>query len=159
MTETVYICVNVNPEATGMNKRFYAVATLAIALILPILILSNYVNTEADPSGSGTYEGFSYTYDGTDATITGYSGSLSEIEIPDYIEGKKVIALGDDAFMSRKSLVSAVIPDSVGIIGDRAFFKCTGLTAVVLGSSVISIGDRTFSECRSLESVIIPDSV
>ena len=111
---------------------------LAIALVLPILMLSNYTNTGADPLGSGEYEGFLYTFDGTDATITEYTGSLTDIEIPGEVNGKTVVAIGNNSFGNKTFLNSVIIPDSVTSIGGGAFNCCVNLTTVSIGGGVES---------------------
>lgn len=109
---------------------------------------------------AATYEGFEYGLlrNGTIA-ITNYSGSESNVVIPDAIEGKKVTAIWNDAFENNSSLVSVSVPDSVSSIEEYAFENCKNLTGITLPSHLKKIGDCAFDDCISLASVSIPDSV
>ena len=53
-------------------------------------------------------------------TITGYTGSATDIRIPDRINGAPVTSIGDGAFYGTP-LTSVVIPNSVTSIGEEAF--------------------------------------
>ena len=90
--------------------------------------------------------------------ITRYIGSNTVVEIPGYIDGKKVLGL-DAIFKSNTTVSSVTIPDGVANIPYRMFYGCTSLTSVTIPDSVTSIGDYAFEDCTSLTSVTIPDSV
>ena len=79
-----------------------------------------------------------------------------DIVIPETINGKKVLVIGNNAFENTHT-VSVVIPDSVTVIENNAFFYCE-LKSVTIGKSVTSIGDNAFMG-NKLTSVVIPDSV
>ena len=95
--------------------------------------------------------------------VTGYSGSLVNITIPESVayEGLtfNVTSIGDKAFYKCTSLASVTISNSVTSIGDYAFCNCTSLISATIPYSVKSIGDYAFCNCTSLTSVTIPDSV
>ena len=101
---------------------------------------------------------YSLLDDGT-VEITKYTGSESDVVIPDEIYGKKVTSIGDFAFSDNARLTSIKIPDSVTRIGNFAFLNCTSLVSVLIPDYVISIGDSAFSENIDLVSITIPDSV
>ena len=61
--------------------------------------------------------------------ITDYTGTATELVIPDTIAGKKVTSIGDTAFMDCSSLTSIEIPASVTSFGSYAFAGC-GRSAV-----------------------------
>ena len=63
-------------------------------------------------------------------TITGYAGTISQLTIPETIDGLPVRSIGNDAFNSRSDLTSVTIPNSVTSIGDQTFYGCTGLTDI-----------------------------
>ena len=65
-------------------------------------------------------------------TITGYSDTKTEIEIPESINGLQVKKVGVNAFLNCNSLTSIVIPDSVTSIGSDAFRNCSSLESITL---------------------------
>ena len=95
----------------------------------------------------------------TEATITEYTGSQSNLIIPYSIDGYIVTNIGDSAFYGCTSLTSINIPDGVTSIGDWAFYGCTNLTSINIPDSVTNIGDSAFYGCTSLTSINIPDGV
>lgn len=91
--------------------------------------------------------------------IDGYAGNSTSYIIPAEIDGKKVTAIGDYAFMDCNELTCVTIPDSVISIGDYAFYNCASLETITIPDSVISIDNYAFSYCTSLKEVSIPASV
>ena len=101
-----------------------------------------------------------FTYSNNKITgLTDYGKTLTEIVIPDQIDGVSITSIGSDAFYNCSSLTSITIPNSVTSIGDYAFHYCTNLTRITIGNSVTSIGDYAFKYCSSLTSITIPNSV
>ncbi len=98
-------------------------------------------------------EGLEYSVGDDGVTITDYTGSAAELNIPSVIEGKLVKYIGVAAFYDCTSLVSVNIPDSVTAIGDGAFSTCTNLRSLKLGSGVTSFGDYVFDSADSLASI------
>ena len=92
------------------------------------------------------------------ATITGYSGSVSALAIPQTIDGHKVVAIGNSAFEGT-CLVNVTIPDTVTEIGDSAFAECKQLSSVQLSNNLTILGKFAFGNCTSLTSIWIPKSL
>ena len=92
------------------------------------------------------------------ATITGYSGSVSALAIPQTIDGHKVVAIGKGAFKGT-CLVNVTIPDTVTEIGYSAFEDCKQLSSVSLSSNLTELGSGAFLNCTSLTSIRIPKSL
>ena len=92
------------------------------------------------------------------ATITGYSGSVSALAIPQTIDGHKVVAIGKGAFKGT-CLVNVTIPDTVTEIGDSAFAECKQLSSVQLSNNLTILGKFAFGNCTSLTSIWIPKSL
>ena len=88
-----------------------------------------------------------------------WTGTESNVVIPEQINGKPVTGIAWGAFERRYKLVSVTIPNSVTSIGGSAFGSCWSLASVTIGNSVTSIGQNAFSRCISLTSVTIPNSV
>ena len=82
--------------------------------------------------------------DNDEITITNYTGSDTELIIPDTIEGKKVTSIGEKAFYLSKSIVSVTIPDSIKEIGARAFSGCKSLEKVKVSDDLIKMSFSVF---------------
>ena len=92
--------------------------------------------------------------DGT-ITITAYTGSATEVVVPETIDGKSVTGIGDNAFEGCNSLTSIVLPESLTSIGYYVFRNCSNLTTIKIPKNVTDIGRFSFSGCNRLESIIV----
>lgn len=97
------------------------------------------------------------------------------VVIPNIIEGKKVIAVGNYAFKGCVGIEKIVISEGIEILGNGAFINCRGLKEVSLPTSLRGIGSTDAAGCpkilgseikyegafeySGLESVTVPDSV
>ena len=106
---------------------------------------------------------FTYSKSGSNATITGYTGSASFVSIPSTIDGLKVTKIGSGAFANNTTITSVSIPSSVTKIGEDwnatgPFQNCIKLTNVYFtsGSSTFYIGFNAFYNCTSLYSITVP---
>lgn len=70
-----------------------------------------------------------------------------------------VTAIGAQAFMDNRLIVSVSIPSTVKIIGYASFFTCTSLTTITDTSNVVTIMDYAFYGCIRLGSIDIPKAV
>ena len=103
---------------------------------------------------------YTYTVDGNgNATITGYSGGVAALFIPETIDGHTVTAIGNRAFKGNLRLAAVTIPDTVTEIEEDAFRGCTGLTDVELPKNLKTLGKDAFNGCTGLTSVLIPKTV
>ncbi len=103
-----------------------------------------------------------YTYtvdDDGNATITGYSGSVSALSIPETIDGHTVVAIGDGAFKGNTRLTAVMIPNGVTRIEQSAFQSCSNLTNVSLSQTVKYLGGYAFGYCSNLYAINIPKSL
>lgn len=128
-----------------------------ILKLLALLFLVMPATVRADQYGD-----FTYSTDGTNITITGYTGSGGEVKIPDTINGLPVTTIGCQAFANCSGLTNAinvVIGSNVTTIADDAFFCCTKLTAVVMTNSVISMGYTVFYNCPNLTNITLSASL
>jgi hypothetical protein len=129
---------------------------IVMLVLLLVLTLFNGTTFAEDPvqppEGDFTW---SDNGDGT-VTITGYTGTATDIIIPDTLGGKSVTVIGNYAFYL-KGLMSVDIPDGVTTIGYAAFYG-NRLTSVTIPDSVTAIGESAFGS-NQLTSVTIPDSV
>ncbi len=96
--------------------------------------------------------------DGKTLTLTKYSGTATDIEIPSEFEGKPVTEIKNGAFRET-DIKSVSIPSSIKTIGDRAFTSCVKLEKVVMAQGVEAIDKFAFSYCTALKNVEFPDTI
>ncbi len=144
-------------------------AVLIFTLGMPVMV------------GAQQAQEFLYQVENGQATITGYQGSATQVEIPSEIDGVPVIAIGGYAFAHGSlqsvtleegietikscafaycpSLKTVHLPNSIKTLGYGAFERCTKLETLVLPDGLESIGESAFAECEALQQVVIPKSV
>ena len=83
---------------------------------------------------------------------------LNSFVIPSEIKGRKVVAIGKNAFR-HTAIESVRLPDSVTAIDDHAFADCPYLQDVNLPVGLKYLGVGTFQNCPSLKSASIPQSI
>lgn len=111
-----------------------------------------------------TFQGFSYTTDGTSVTITGYSGGPTSLVIPAEIAGlpvKTITGLGSNSpiIPPRSTVKSITIPDGVATISGSSLKNFRLLTSITLPDSVTTLEASAFSGCSSLTSVVLSDGL
>ncbi len=106
---------------------------------------------------------------------------VTDIIIPDEIEGAKVVSIGTYAFLNCKDIVKVTMPDSITSIGQYVFSGCENLKEIVFSAGLKKIGsyvilnsgvenvdipsgveyitDSAFWGAHNLKSVTIPDTV
>ena len=138
-------------------SAFLAAGVIATSTV-PVTIHNVYADSNYQYTiGSST---LSYTItDNDEIEIISYDGTDATLVIPDEIDGKKVTAIGYEAFKGCSGLTSITIPASVTSIGGWAFEGCSGLTSITIPDSVTTIEGYVFYGCRGLTSITIPDSV
>ena len=87
-------------------------------------------------------------------TCHSYTGNIM---IPEEIDGKKVTAIGKDAFF-RCDITSVILSNTLKLIEDEAFLECPNVKELTIPASVDSIGKHAFSGWNALEQVTIEDS-
>ena len=99
-------------------------------------------------------EGLQYTLsdDQTSYSISGYTGTDTNVYLPDSYNGLPVTAIQSEAFRN-SSITSIRISDSVTSIGEFAFYDCDSLTSVTIGDRVTSIGREAFHNTAYYNSV------
>ncbi|MBR6530197.1 MAG: leucine-rich repeat domain-containing protein [Clostridia bacterium] len=81
------------------------------------------------------------------------------LTVPADLEGKKVMAIAENAFANSSVLEQVVLPDTIVEIGNYAFYSCTALKEISLPDSVYEVGDYAFSDCESLKTVTLSRGV
>ncbi len=127
------------------------------SLVLIMLVFYTFASAIVDPYILSLED---VTFDETTGTITDYTGTATDIEIPaSFTVNNQIVAvqiIGNSAF-NRNSLTSVTIASSVNLIAAFAF-KNNYLSSINIPSSVTSIGRLAFSD-NLLTSVTIPLSV
>ena len=78
------------------------------------------------------YNDLQYEEYGSNISIVGYRGTGSNVDIPETINGKKVISITSFAFKNCSTIEKVVIPKSVKTIEWAAFYGCNSLKEIVL---------------------------
>lgn len=140
----------------GGTKADWASLQTAIGTNNDILLSSAITCTD------GTYtdleKAFTYTTDTEigNITITGLKNkNITALEIPAEIDGKKVTAIGQDAFSGCTGLESVKIPANITSVGAGAFYSCINLKSATIAEGVKEIGTAAFEGCSSLKSAVI----
>lgn len=106
---------------------------------------------EAAPGSSSMI--FHYTIENGGATITGYEGSCTLVQIPATLDGYPVRKIGERAFEGNTALAAVVVPDGVLMIDWFAFYNCSALLDITVPSSVSEIGHAVFDGCDNVTVV------
>ena len=96
---------------------------------------------------------------GDGLVVTGATGSGPRLEIPDAIDGRSVVGIGDSAFRGSVDLRSVRLPDSLRWIGQCAFQGCAALSELALPRRMEAIGESAFQGCAALEGVCLPEGL
>ena len=105
-----------------------------------------------------TEDGFEYIDSTSGITITKYFGDNAIVEIPETINGKNVVIVGNgsEAIADTKLTVTKVIlPEKVSQIAFWAFIDMASLVEVNVPKSVAYIGNNAFAGCTSLTAVAV----
>ncbi|MCR5629234.1 leucine-rich repeat protein [Eubacterium sp.] len=82
-----------------------------------------------------------------------------DIVIPDTIDSKPVVSIGDTAFYVAR-ITGVTIPKSVTTLERGSFKYCKELKYVkIIGSGIKTIGEESFEGCESLSSINLPTSI
>ena len=85
----------------------------------------------ASEEAAGTVSGnWTYTLKENGLTIDKYTGSETEVVIPDTIDGYKVSNIGRKAFYNNHTMRSVTIPVGITSIGAEAFWGCIALNTI-----------------------------
>lgn len=84
--------------------------------------------------------------------LIGYTGTDTEISIPDYFDGGYVSKIAASAFSGNTNITSVNLSKLTATIGEGAFEGCTNLTSVS-GSGVTDIEANAFKNCSALTTI------
>ena len=98
---------------------------------------------------------YDYEITGGKAHVTCVEGQASRIEVPEQIEGCPVAVIERKAFLSRKTLHTVTLPDTIEEIGDWAFAHCDNLREISLPGKDIRFGRAAFKNCGKLKRIMV----
>ena len=205
IVERPYNIINNNSSSNSFprgQKRYFKYfigfsIVLSLCAFIGVMIIKNYNPNEklrykprykvinekektcelfgSTPKGEGFNYYLSYRHDNIACIPTKANG---EYDIPEYVDGFKVIKIGDYSFCNTKlstinvpegvktignfafseseKLSNLFVSDGVESIGSCCFMNDSLLTEVVLPESIISIGRSAFSGCKSLKQIKLP---
>lgn len=110
-----------------MKTKRLVITAFAAAALMSATALTGCSSTE-DTSSAAIYSTYgtiplgelSYTINNNEITVTKFTLAATGINIPEEIDGMKVVEIGTNAF-SNKYITVAVLPDSVKKISEKAF--------------------------------------
>ena len=92
------------------------------------------------------------------AELKDYEGEDSALTVPDTVSGKPVTVVGKGAFSGEETIISIVLPDSVGEIGANAFAGTTGLEQIHLPAGLKTIGIAAFRD-SAIGEISLPEGL
>ena len=88
----------------------------------------------------------------------GFDPQSRNIEIPNEIDGKEIVSLGESLFEGNKQIKNVKIAFGIKRIGNKAFKDCDKLVNVLIPNSLIEIGAEAFYR-TDLRAFQLPSSV
>ena len=149
-------------------------ATIDVNAFTPVLLASTDFQYSLIESADGSVA----------VRIDYYTGTATQIIIPDELDGYPVTCIGEFAFVERSDLEyiqlptmleridncafrdctawrnTLVIPDSVTYIGSQAFESCSALVGdIVLPANLTYLGDMAFLSCSLTGTPVFPETL
>lgn len=138
------------------NKALSVLLSAIMLVSVFTIALPKTTSVQAEATGTN----FTYSLDGNNAVITGYTGTEKDVVVPDTIDSHKVTGIDEFAFFMNYGITSITLPESVESIGDYAFFHCTMLRDVNFQGDTLSfIGTSAFEGCQYISEITLPDSI
>ena len=121
-------------------------------LLMTVLLLAAMTfSVGADTIVSGEYE---YTIVSDKAVLTKYLGNDRFVEVPDEIDGYKVVKL-IGTFSNNTNVKIVKLKSGITTIGDHTFFECENLRKVILSDTVEVLGEWAFAY-SGIKTIYLP---
>ena len=135
----------------------------ATSVLRAPIVVSKDKDTSAVPEKSGVTETSIYDFeyelnDDDEVVIKGYTGTGTEVVIPEDFNGYSVVEIGGSAFYNNRNITSVTLPSTVKKISSYAFYSCSKLTTINFNEGLEQIEQYAFANCSGLTSITIPDS-
>lgn len=135
-----------NPIARKASVLCLSLIIIAVSLFIVTHLNSNYILET-------TEDGYS---------IKSFQLGIFDdphIEVPDTIDGKKIVSVSKKAFANNSKIKKVTLADSIIHIGDSAFSNCTRLESISFGNNMQTIGAAGFKNCKTLNTIVIPNGI
>ncbi len=136
-------------------QRAFSFAKIIPSFILVLVLLFAFSAFAAAESDTFEYK----IVDGKAEIILCKENNDSTLQIPQSIDGYKVIGIGESAFKKDLSFTKVLLPEGIEYISDNAFFACSKLQSVAFPNSLESIGDRAFAYCENLSELELCENI
>ena len=100
---------------------------------------------------------FEYIIKNNQVIITNYLGRAKKVIIPEKIEDKLVIEIGEKVFYF-EDIENVVMPDSIIKIGEKAFYY-SKIKEIKLSENLVEISEEVFYGCKRLKNIEMPKSI
>ena len=120
-------------------------------------LLAFFLFSAATSFAQETNNDFVFIDEGNSINVIRYIGSSGTVSIPNSINSKLVLKIGDSAFY-RTQIRSISLPSTLKVIGNKSFSWCEKLTNIVLPEGLEAVGDNAF-EITGINSIILPNSI
>lgn len=139
-----------------MKKK---IISLLMTLVMVVGMIGVMPAVSAGAESSGYWE-YRVLDDGT-AEITRYTGNMTTVSVPSYIDGRSVSSIGNRMYyyiaypypVFGDDIVSVTLPNSINTIGKCTFNGCSNLISVTMPKYVTSIQYKAFCGCKKLNSI------
>lgn len=161
-----------------MKKLWKGLCTIAVFMTVWFCCATScFAGAELN---NGTFKYEADFYNNT-CVLKGYLGNDSVVNVPESIDGYRVVSLGSECFLRKTNVVKVNIPSTVKSIRARAFmesgireitipetvtqlsgsafYRCNNLERVVIKAPVTKIEMNTFAKCFNLKSVVLPNTI
>lgn len=98
---------------------------------------------------------FGYMPSWNTCVYEGYSGSATDITIPEKFGDRPVIEITSYAFSGNNNINKVTLPSTVTVIENYAFQNCRNLREIVM-PAVTTISSYAFSGCTTLQTINLP---
>ena len=140
------------------NYKMLIVLVTIILVAVGVTILVVYLNS-IEKGTNFKLGDYTVVSQGAGVAIVTYDGDETTLEVPAKIEGKKIVAVKEDAFKDSK-VVSLSFAAGANIdIEENAFNGNTTIQEVTLPANMTSIPKNCFMNCSSLTKVDMPDTI
>ena len=140
------------------NYKMLIVLVSIILITVGVTVLVVYLNS-IEKGNNFELGDYTVVSQGAGVAIVTYNGDETTLVVPNKIEGKKIVAIKENAFKNSK-VVSLSFEEGANIdIEDSCFNGNTVIQEVTLPTTMTSIPKNCFMNCTSLNKVTMPDSI